>query len=225
MTGPKKRNRTLAFVLSGIGRTLKKWLDRSVFWLERGVILTPAELRAFVRTELQPELEKMLSAAAEHAARNSGLAVSWDRINEDVRTLARRRAFELISLQGPQSIVRPTVHFLDKVRDELATGELAWADLRLRLQKMFGPYRARLIARTETTTLWADSHMIAAVAAGMTDKRSRRATHRRPCPSSLCDDAEAEGWIPIRQLFRKSRKQGPAFHPSCFCFLQFKGER
>lgn len=216
-----RKSKTLALILDGVRRALKKWLGRAVDLFEADDTI---DWQDYANRHLRPELERSLQAAAVESAKGV-FDVSWDRINEPVRALARRRAFELVTLDGPENIVRPTRDFLDRVREELATGELAWTDLSLRLQKMFGPYRARLIARTETTTLWADSHMIAAVEADMTHKRSRRATHRRPCPSSVCDDAEAEGWIPIRQPFRKSKKQGPAFHPGCYCDLHFKAVR
>ena len=181
--------------------------------------------QVFANESLRPELEQAFFQAARESAKVSGFDVSFETINDAVRLLARDRAFELVRLDGPENIVRPTLDFLDRVRDELAEGVLAWTDLKQRLQTVFGPYRARLIAITETTTLWAHSHLAAAIAAGMTHKRSRRATHRRRCPSGVCNSAEDEGWIPIRQLFRQSRKQAPAFHPHCYCYLQFKAIR
>lgn len=179
----------------------------------------------FANESLRPELEQTLFQAAKASALQSGMGVSFERINDAVRLLARDRAFELINVDGPENVVRPTLDFLDKVRDELAEGILAWSDLRSRLSGIFGPYRARRIAVTETTTLWAHSHLAAAIAAGMTHKRSRRATHRRRCPSSVCNSAEEENWIPIQQLFRQARKQAPAYHPHCYCYLRFKAVR
>jgi hypothetical protein len=160
----------------------------------------------------------------EEAVLNADFAVSWARVNPRVQELARAMAFDLVNLDNPQGIVRPRVGFLDDIRGQLASGALPWTGLEDALQGMFSEYRARLIARTEVTTLWANSHMAAAIESGIGFKRSIRAELGRPCPSRVCPDAQAEGWIPMGQEFEAAGKLGPAFHPHCYCYLQFSGE-
>lgn len=173
---------------------------------------------------MQPALTASFELAIQEAIKQSDVAVSWTRINPLVRELAGRMAFSLVNIDNPRGIVKPRASFLDVVRGELASGQLAWTDLASRLETTFGEYSARLIARTETTTLWAKSHRLAATEGGMGYKRSIRAELGRPCPTRVCPDAQAEGWIAIGENYKASGTDGPAYHPHCYCYEQFSLE-
>jgi len=169
-------------------------------------------------------LEGAFNAAIQEAIRQSGFSVSWTKVNPRVRELAKGMAFELVNLNNPNGIVASRVGFLDEVRGLLATGELDWVDLEDKLGEMFSDYRARLIARTETTTLWAEGQRLAAMEAGQRYKRSIRAELGRPCPTRVCLECQEEGWIPIDEPFAHSGTEGPAYHPHCYCYLEFAEE-
>lgn len=219
----------MGIVLAEVRGLLDTWRQAIMVALEANPALLADDQwwRELAASELAPGLETAFFSAMERAVMDSPWAVSWDMINMDVRALAGEMAFELVDPGVPGGLVSPRKRFLiDDIRPRLASGELAWSDLKSTLMdsRLFDEYGARLIARTETTTLWADSHRMAAEAMGIGYKRSIRAEVGRRCPTNVCNDAMAEGWIPIEQEFEQAGTQGPAYHPHCYCYLQFKGE-
>lgn len=212
---------TIGIVLDKVRAVLDEWRDALVVSLESDA---PFDWVAYANSEMLPALAASFNLAIQESIKQSGFSVSWTKVNPLVRQLAGQMAFELVNIENPKGIAFPRKNFLDIVRTQLGTGELAWVDLPSRLEEMFGEYRARLIARTETTTLWAKSHKLAATEAGMGYKRSIRAELGRPCPTNVCNDAQAEGWIPIGQDYAASGTDGPAYHPHCYCFEQFSLE-
>lgn len=218
-----RQGKTIGIVLGAVRDVLDRWQADIIATLEMDPELLAEEAWwvEYANTEMQGELERAFGLAMQEAIAESGLTVSWTRINPEVRALSRRMAFQLVNLENPQGIVAPRVGFLDEVRGQLASGELPWTELEDKLQEMFSEYRARLIARTETTTLWAQSHAMAARESGMRYKRSIRAELRRPCPTNVCIEAQEEGWIPIGDAYMASGTDGPAYHPHCYCYEQF----
>lgn len=151
----------------------------------------------------------------------TGLTVSFERENEIALEVAEEQAFDLVQLDGPTSIVRTTRDKLLRVKERLASGELAFADLESALAPTFSPARARMIAVTENTAIWAEAQMRSAKDAGMAEKRSVRADYDRPCPSGICAEAEAVGWVPLDAEIVPGYTQ-PPYHPGGFCYLSFR---
>ena len=213
----------IALMLGTVQQLLGDWAARITDVLAENpdLLADPMWWQLYANQELYAPLRGTMELAIREAIGLSGIPVSWGTINQRVRDLAGEMAFEMVNLSNPRGIVRPRAGFLEGLRADLVSGALNWSDLPSALEGMFGEYRARLIARTETTGLWAKSHLLAAAEAGVGFKRNVRAELHRPCPSNVCPDAQDEGWIPLGQAFRLSGLQGPHFHPHCYCYLQF----
>jgi len=163
----------------------------------------------------------------------NGFSVSWTRVNLPVRRVARDLAFCYVDFGDDASLASARRRALDEIRERLVSGELAWHELEDAIVKtnLFEDWEAKQIARTTTTTCWAESHRLTAKEAGQTHKRSIRADKGRQCPNNVCNKAEELGWIPIDALYSEyidipfGDVQGPAFHQGCHCYMQFGSER
>jgi hypothetical protein len=82
----------------------------------------------------------------------------------------------------------------------------------------FSAERAETIARTELANAFSHGYRAAARSAGAIAHRSLLApTH---IDIDECDDAAADGYIPIDQPFSNGM-MGPPFHPRCRCTEEF----
>lgn len=163
-----------------------------------------------------PNLESALFEGLEEAA----ITVNFDLINEPARAWARERAFDLVNLEGDQSVIRSISGQLDTIKEQLSTGELPWLELRNRLGEIFSDERARRIADTEITNAFTTSGRLAAKEEGMTSKRSLSAHDHLVC-LRVCVPNEQASWIPIDDPYPFSwggaTVYGPSFHVSCRC--------
>lgn len=163
----------------------------------------------------EPWLESAIFEGLEEAA----ITVSFDLINEPARAWARQRAFDLVDVEGEQSVIRSVSEQLETIKEQLGTGELPWVELRNRLSEIFSDERAWRIAATEITNAFTTSGRLAAKEEGMVEKRSLSVHDHLVC--EICAQDEATGWIPIDDPYPFSYGGatvfGPAFHVSCRC--------
>jgi hypothetical protein len=158
--------------------------------------------------------------AAIEASLSTDLIVPGDLRNQLALDVARERMFDMVKLDGPQSIVRSRREFLNRVRADLASGKIQFSDLESVLSTRFDAAAARNIAISENTDIWAEAQLRTAKAAEMPYKRSVRADAGRVCPSGICIQAEEAGWIPIDAEIVPGYKR-PKYHPHCYCYVQF----
>jgi len=182
------------------------------YWSGWGDQISDALMPAFYQSALEGGMSVLSQP---------GLDVSFDRVNQVARQVAQEEMFGMVSLTGNESIVRSRRELLDQVRKDLATEKIAWTDVEGRLAPYFGAGRARMIAVSENTDLWAGAQLRTATGAGLTEKRSIRADIGRVCPTHICDDAQAAGWVPIDEEIVPGHKR-PRYHPMCYCFTQYR---
>lgn len=144
--------------------------------------------------------------------------------NELALDVAKERMFDMVRVDGPQSIVRSRREYLDKVRGDLAADRIQFSDLESVLSSRFDAAAARRIAVSENTDIWAEAQLRTAQAASMGFKRSVRADAGRVCPTGICIEAEDAGWVPLDEEIVPGY-QRPKYHPSCYCYLQFSTTR
>lgn len=187
-------------------------LSQDGFWESWGDEIADALLPDFYQSALEGGMT-VLS--------RPGLDITFDEINTIAREVADDIMFDMVKLDGDESIVRARKGVLDNVREDLAQEKIAWTDVEGRLTPWFGAARARIIAISENTDLWARAQLKTAIKAGLQEKRSVRADLARVCPTNICNDAQAAGWVPIDAEIAGGYDL-PRYHPNCYCFLQFR---
>lgn len=209
-----------------LGRVLDKWQRDIINELEGNpdILADPNYWSHWgdqISEELMPAFYQSALEGGMSALSQPGLDASFDRVNEVARQVASETMFDMVRLDGEESIVRSRRELLDQIRQDLADGKIAWTDLQGMLTPYFGAGRARLIAVSENTDLWAKAQLRTATGAGLTEKRSVRADIGRVCPSNVCNEAQSAGWVPIDAEIVPGY-DSPRFHPMCYCFLQFR---
>lgn len=169
---------------------------------------------------LMPEFYQSALEGGMSVLSQPGLDVSFDRVNQVARTVAEETMFDMVKLDGEESIVRSRRDLLNQVRQDLAEEKIAWTDVEGRLTPYFGASRARMIAVSENTDLWAKAQLNTAKGAGLTMKQSVRADIGRVCPTNICNDAQAAGWVGIDEEIVPGYTK-PRYHPFCYCLLHF----
>jgi hypothetical protein len=141
-------------------------------------------------------------------------------VDEDAVEVARQRAAELVSVSGPQSVVRSTREMIrNTIADGLEQniGSKAIAD-KLQAAFAFSPDRAALIAKTEIRSANTVGGLLAGRAAkskhGFDVKKSWLPASTGCC--DICEGNAAAGWIDIDRPF-PSGADGTPGHPNCSC--------
>lgn len=187
-------------------------LEQDSYWVSWGDHISDALMPAFYQSAFEGGMSVLSQP---------GLDVSFDRVNQVARQVASETMFDMVNLDGEESIVRSRRELLNQVREDLATEKIAWTDVQAKLTPYFGAGRARLIAVSENTDLWAKAQLRTAKGAGLTMKKSIRADLGRICPTNICNEAAEAGWVPIDEEIVPGF-QSPRLHPFCYCFLAFK---
>lgn len=186
-------------------------LANDEYWSDWGDQISDALMPSFYQSALEGGISVLSQP---------GLDVSFDRVNEVARQVAGETMFDMVNLDGEESIVRSRRKLLDHVREDLAEKKIAWTDVQAKLTPYFGAGRARLIAVSENTDLWAKAQLRTAKGAGLTKKKSVRADIGRVCPTNICNEAAEAGWIGIDEEFVPGYAK-PRYHPFCYCLLYF----
>lgn len=139
---------------------------------------------------------------------------------------ANSRAGELLSVNGPQSVVRTTRNAMRQlvakaVEDNWTVRQLKNA---VRDSFEFGVSRSESIARTEIAFSQGRGARDAARTQGRDEKRWFTARDERVDggdASGPCIDAARDGWISIDDSFSNGRSTVPA-HPRCRCDVEYR---
>lgn len=183
-------------------------LENDGYWIAWGDRIESAMLDEFIQSAMEGSL-------------STGIDISFDTRNEIALQVAQEQMFDLVKLDGDESMVRSTRDFLERTKARVASGEIPFSDLANVLAPQFGASRAEKIAVTENSTLWGRAQLETAQEAGLTQKRSIRADAARVCPSQVCPNNAAQGWIPINATFQ-SGDMHPSYHPFCYCFVNVR---
>ncbi len=140
-----------------------------------------------------------------------GLTVDWE--------LANSNAAEWARLYGAQLVNNITGTTLTRLQTEIAAfienGE-NMGQLRARLEPLFGPLRADLIASTEVTRAFAEGNLAAWRESGVTEgKEWRTSNDELVCP--ICGPL-ADTVVGIDDEF-PGGFDGPPAHPRCRCWI------
>jgi hypothetical protein len=200
---------------------LEEWEADIMSWLEE----TPELLATEAYWEgwagrISDRMIDVFTDAALEASISTDLDIPGRLQNQLALDVARERMFDMVRLNGPQSIVRSRKEFLDKVRADLESGKIQFSDLESVLSSRFGTSAARRIAISENTDIWAEAQLRSAKAADMPYKRSVRADAGRVCPTGVCIQAEEAGFVPVDEEIVPGYDR-PKYHPHCYCYLQF----
>ena len=175
------------------------------FWNEEERVL---------REVLLPQIEAQALAGATVAAEGLEaltVGVNWDIINTVVTKWAREHAGKLVS--GITKISREALG--EQIAAWIESGE-PLPDLIGRLDKIYGPTRAELIATTEVTQAYAQGNMTAWADSGVVEGREWRAVRdERVCP--ICGALHGQQ-AALDEPF-EGGFDGPPAHPRCRCFL------
>jgi hypothetical protein len=180
-------------------------LDKVKYWTDWGQRLNDQLIDEFI-------------ASAMAGVNSTGIAIGFDKKNEIARQIAAQSMFDMVKLDGPKSIVATRRKKLQEIKDGLADGTIQWSEVEGKLQPYFDKARARLLAVTENTGIFASAQLATGKEAGLTKKRSVRADAGRPCPTKVCPENEAAGIIGIDENFPSGHK-APSYHPHCYCYI------
>lgn len=97
-------------------------------------------------TAILPELERMFESAAAAMLSEMGIGVEWSLINERAAQWASTYGYNLI-----KDINAANVRQVQKAVESFYRQKWTLGDLKQKLQSIFGPVRAEMIAITETT--------------------------------------------------------------------------
>jgi len=156
-------------------------------------------------------------AAGEEMLLNIGIVVDFDTVNPYVAESILRNAFDLVSIDGPQSIVASTRAQLRRLMATLYTQpDLSGKGFVAALEHLFGRTRAEMIAVTEMTSAYADAGLEAARIMGQElglrmGYEVLTAEDADVC-TTICIPAAEGGPYPIEDEEHK-----PALHPRCRC--------
>ena len=165
-----------------------------------------AEQPALVRA-LMPFGQKTLTTAAEHAMGQLAIGVDWELVNADVLTLARSEATRLATQVTATTQAQAATLIADWIETGGTLDELSEA-----LTALYPEPRARMIAATEVTRLYATGNAAAWKASGVVSKLEwMTAADERVCPiCGVLDGTTYDIEAPERM---------PPAHPSCRCWL------
>jgi SPP1 gp7 family putative phage head morphogenesis protein len=195
-------------------------LDDAAYWQAMGVELGGAII---------PRATEVAWVGVTAGEAIMGFAVEWDMLNQAVLDYTRRYGFSLVNIDGDLSIVKTTRDqmreiFLRWQRGEL--GDRGLPDLVRALDPLFGSERARRIAVTETTRLFAEGNLIAWRTGGVTHKIWHTAMDELVCP--ICAPLEGKKVrldAPFSPPVRDWNGDHPPAHVNCRCWLTCQTER
>lgn len=155
-------------------------------------------------------------AAGEEMLLKIGIVVDFDTVNPYVAESILRNAFDLVKIDGPQSVVASTRAQLRRLMATLyGQPDLSGKGFVAALEHLFGRTRAEMIAVTEMTSAYAEAGLAAARIMGQElglrmGYDVLTAADEDVC--TICLDAAAEGPYPMEDEEHK-----PALHPRCRC--------
>jgi SPP1 gp7 family putative phage head morphogenesis protein len=162
---------------------------------------------ALLTRALLPHYTKTLTTAADVAASTLGIGVDWELVNADVLTLARAEAARLAG----QVTETTKAQAAKLITDWIETGG-TMDELSERLAALYPEQRAKMIAATEVTRLYAAGNRAAWVASGVVSGLEwMTASDERVCP--VC------GALDGKQYSIEAPERMPPAHPSCRCWL------
>ena len=170
--------------------------------------------------EVQIELE---AALAEALASQGFVETPLLSAQQVAKNFARRRAGELLRLEGRESVVAYTRERVGELVAE--TLEEGWSlntlEKKLREEFAFSKSRAEMIARTESRRANTEGSLTSYQSLGHEGKEWLTARDERVDggdPSGPCISAQGQGAIRVQDPFNNGR-MGPPAHPRCRCTL------
>lgn len=175
---------------------------------------TPARLEAFWLAEqstitraLLPLWDETLGAAAGAGAGQLAIGVDWGLVNQSVLRLARAEAERLAGQLNATSKAQAA----QIIEDWIATGG-TMDELSERLAIIYGEQRAKMVAATEVTRLYAAGNRAAWAASGVVSGyRWQTARDERVCP--ICGPLHGE------EYDQEDTEHLPPAHPNCRCWI------
>lgn len=157
-------------------------------------------------------VEAVSSASAAPNAKMPSMNIDWKLVNDDAKKWAQEYAYTMIS-----SITATSRRVLqERVSAWIASGNplstLAKDD---KLVQMFGPMRAKLIASTEVTRIYAEANQRVFEQTGVEKRRWNTAKDELVCP--ICGPLNGVE-VGIAEPFPGGLSLPPA-HPRCRCWI------
>lgn len=154
-----------------------------------------------------PFYQETATAAADAGQALLRIGVDWELVNSDVLALARAEAARL----AEQATKTTQAQAAKLVADWIASGG-ALDDLAEQLSALYPPQRAKMIAATEVTRLYAQGNRAAWRASGVVSGYTiQTARDERVCP--VCGPRQGQTYD------LEDGENQPPFHPSCRCWI------
>jgi len=228
---PPEANREANRIERGWKRRLKAELDGLLAYLER------EDKAATPRTKLTPgiadgydwdwwakyndEVVEELTEAFTLVLVVEAPVMPIPEVQRLAALFAEERGKKLLRIDGDLNLERYTRNRVNGlVAETIREGEsLGTLQRNLRRDVAFSRERARMVARTETSTALGNGQKTAAKSQGRTQKRW--ISQGDVGVSELCAINAAEGWIPIDAIFPSGDETIPQ-HPNCRCTVLYR---
>lgn len=223
-------------ITKGWTRRLKREAENIVVYLDRFKALSATRAAARQKLELSDllgadfdwwarygdEVIMELSAAYRIALTDADPSMTPSEVQRRASLYANERGARLLRLDGDMNMAEATRARVNAIVGEaLARGDgLQAIQKQLREDFAFSRERAAMVARTESATALGQGAKEVAFSQGRDEKRWVTQGFGSDV-DQVCLDNEAQGWIPIEDVFSGGVDTIPQ-HPSCRCVVRYR---